>query len=69
MFKEGTGMTPMEYLMEYRIKNADIQLKTTEKSISDIAYECGFGDSAYFSRCYKKRRGITPSAARRNMIK
>ncbi len=66
VFKEGTGMTPMEYLMEYRIKNADIYLKTTDKSIADIAYECGFGDSAYFSRCYKKRRGISPTGARRN---
>jgi AraC-like DNA-binding protein len=32
--------------------------------ISDIAFECGFNDLSYFNRCFRRRFGLTPTAAR-----
>jgi AraC-like DNA-binding protein len=32
--------------------------------ISDIAFDCGFNDLSYFNRCFRRRFGLTPSAAR-----
>jgi AraC-like DNA-binding protein len=34
------------------------------RRISEIAFECGFNDLSYFNRCFRRRFGLTPSAAR-----
>ena len=60
IFKEVTGMTAIDYLTDYRLHVADVLLSNTSKSISDIATECGFEDASYFSRCYKKHKGVSP---------
>ena len=64
IFKEVTSFSPASYHMEYRIRIADILLKNSNKSISEIAEQCGFEDAAYFSRCYKKNMGISPRKKR-----
>ncbi|WP_090656138.1 AraC family transcriptional regulator [Basfia succiniciproducens] len=40
------------------------QLKYTEKNIINIAYDCGFNDSSYFSTCFKNEYSIAPRELR-----
>ena len=64
VFKNVTQKSAMEYLREYRIKVADVQLTNTEKSVSEIAADCGFESVAYFCRAYKNMYGISPGKRR-----
>lgn len=63
-FKSVTGMTVMQYLNDYRLSIADTLLKNTAKSISEIAWLCGFEDESYFCRLYKKRFGASAGKRR-----
>lgn len=64
-FKQKTNMHFNEYVLSYRLKQAEIQLRADRsKTITEIAYSCGFNDSNYFSSCFKKIYGITPSQFR-----
>ncbi len=60
-FQRYTNKTPVEYLTEYRLAHAINLLMETDKSITQIATECGFSDSSYFGKIFKKRYAITPS--------
>ncbi len=59
-FKEFAHQTPMQYLNTYRIESACEKLSTSHKSITEIAFECGFNDVGYFIKVFKKIKGITP---------
>ena len=59
-FKEITGRTPIAYVNEYRLTKARSLLASDESSVSEIATECGFSDSNYFSRLFTKCYGISP---------
>jgi AraC-like DNA-binding protein len=61
------GMSPAEFIRESRISRAATLLATTDRTISDIAYECGFSDMNYFGKCFKARHKITPSAYRKEV--
>ncbi len=63
-FKKETGITPIEYLIEIRIRHAKTLLRRNNISITEIAVRCGFGSSAHFSSCFMKRTGITPTEYR-----
>lgn len=63
-FKKEIGITPIEYLIEVRIKMAKIMLKRKDNPMTDIAMRCGFGSSAHFSSCFQKNVGMTPSEYR-----
>ena len=60
------GMTLGEYILNLRLTRAEILLKEENTSIEKIAEALGFSDSAYFSRCFKKARGISPMKYRKN---
>lgn len=64
VFKENYHTTPINYIIRLRIKHACQLLKNTDYTISRIAMESGFSDSSYFSRCFKKIKGISPSKFR-----
>ena len=66
IFKEVTGKTAMEYLGCLRIDKAEKLLKKTEMTVTEIAFCCGFDDANYFSRIYKKIKGISPQATRQS---
>jgi AraC-like DNA-binding protein len=51
-------------LNELRLRKAADLLARAEHRISDIAFDCGFNDLSYFNRCFRRRFGLTPSAAR-----
>ncbi len=59
-----TNYSPVELLRNMRLSKARMLLMTTDKSISEIAYEVGFSTPAYFGKCYKDRYGETPSEIR-----
>ena len=60
-FREITQRSPMEYLNYYRIEIACEQLAATNKNISEIAWGCGFNDVSYFTKVFRKYKGVTPS--------
>jgi AraC-like DNA-binding protein len=65
VFKEETGMTPLEYVTSLRIEEAARRLRAPgEPSITDIALELGFSSSQYFSLVFKKLKGCTPTEFR-----
>lgn len=64
VFKSMTGRTPIEYVNYYRIETASQMLITTGESVTDIALNCGFNDMSYFSKMFKKLKGINPSKFR-----
>lgn len=64
LFHKECGCTLTEYVNLRRIEQAAIMLKTDGKRIQDIAGECGFQDTTYFIRVFKKHYGITPTAYR-----
>jgi signal transduction histidine kinase/ligand-binding sensor domain-containing protein/DNA-binding response OmpR family regulator len=65
-FKVLTGMTPNDFVLNYRLKRAAALLKeNTGLQIADIAMQLGFGSSRYFSRCFKVCYGMTPGKYRR----
>lgn len=67
-FHEVTGTTPLKYQNEVRLNTACEMLVSTKQSISDIAHSCGFADSLYFSRVFKKRYNVSPSEYRETAL-
>ncbi len=65
-FKTTTGFGFKEYLLNVRIKEACRLLLETNKSITEIAFECGFNDSNYFGDAFRRIKGISPNKYRRN---
>lgn len=59
-FRSMTLKTPFEYLNAYRVGVAGVQLLSTEKTITEIACNCGFNDASYFSKVFRKHMGDTP---------
>ena len=64
--KKECDSTPLNLIVEQRMLQADALLTQSSMSISEIAYACGFESLAYFSRSYKKHRGLSPSEAQRH---
>ena len=60
-FKKENGMSPMEYLIDIRIKESKILLRTTNYSISQVADIVGFTTPTYFSKQFRKSTGISPT--------
>ena len=60
-FKKEIGMSPMEYLIDIRIKESKILLRTTNSSISQVADIVGFTTPTYFSKQFRKSTGISPT--------
>ena len=67
-FKAAYGETPYEYILKKKFNTAKIMLENTVVSISDIADELGFCDVHYFSSCFSKRFGLSPSMYRKRNV-
>jgi AraC-like DNA-binding protein len=65
IFLQELGLSPMEYLNRYRIKEAKVLLSHTCASVTDVANQVGFDDPAYFSRAFRKQVGVSPRAYRK----
>lgn len=64
-FRKESGITPIDYLKRYRIRQAKALLEAGDKSITEVALEVGFSDSSYFARVFRREVGVPPSAYRR----
>lgn len=66
VFKESTGLTVNNYILQKRILKAKNELRFTNKTLDLIATECGLEDANYFIRIFKKIEGITPGEYRKS---
>jgi len=64
-FHRYLGVSPQQHLQRLRIERACRLLLATSKTIDKIAEECGFCDRYYFSKIFKKQRGIGPAGFRK----
>jgi AraC-like DNA-binding protein len=62
LYEAGASLTTR--LNELRLRKAAELLAQDERRISEVAFACGFNDLSYFNRCFRRRFGLTPSAAR-----
>ena len=58
--KAVTGSTPIELLRNARLNRAYQLLLTTDKSVSEVAYQVGFTAPSYFTKCFKDEYGMLP---------
>lgn len=66
IFKSFTGVSIQSYLLDYRIRQACILLKTTPLSVRVIAHSVSYIDPLYFSRIFHQKMGVSPSEYRKN---
>ncbi|MBP3517416.1 MAG: substrate-binding domain-containing protein [Parabacteroides sp.] len=64
-----TNYAPVELMRHLRLKQGNLLLTTTGKTISEIAYEIGFSTPAYFTKCYREAYGETPTETRYRLTK
>jgi len=64
LFKSVTGYAPMEYLNACRLSAAKELLSGSGCAIRDVVDRCGYGDESNFSRMFREKTGMTPSAFR-----
>lgn len=67
LFHKETGLTVTDYIQNVRIEHAIFLLNSTSDSIQRIASLCGFSDANYFTRTFKKKKGITPKEYRNSI--
>ena len=65
IFSAVTGATPHQYLIRSRLRAAARLLADGERSVTDVALDCGFGDLSNFVRTFRRAAGVTPGAFRR----
>lgn len=63
-FHKATGRSPREHIIECRLRRARVLIETTDRSLADIALECGFSSHAHMTSQFRMRVGIPPSALR-----
>ena len=59
--KKVFGRSPNNLVLEMRVKRALAYMAEGGMSVADVAYRCGFSDPKYFSRCFKKIMGCSPT--------
>ena len=63
-FKARTGRSPYQYLLQLRVERALHLLLSTDTSLVEMAYACGFSSQAHFTTVFRKVMGMTPGAVR-----
>ena len=66
--KNLTGLSPVEFIREMRIKRAAQLLEDRKYNITEVTYMVGMNDSRYFSKCFKNTYGVTPSEYRKQRL-
>lgn len=59
LFRNMTGMTPTQYISEYRLRRAR-ELLIQNKPVEVVCFECGYKNPSHFSHVFKQREGISP---------
>ena len=66
IFKKRTGVSVNQYILSLRMEKAEGLLLNTDKSVTDIAYSCGYTDSNYFIYAFSKWHAVPPLKYRKN---
>lgn len=66
LFKQSTGKTPHQYIIEQRIELAKRLLKKEDRVIADIALDCGFNSQSHLGKYFRQLTGITPKTYRQS---
>ena len=67
IFKDFTGSTPIDYLNEVRIEHACFEMTVNRRNATEAAYLTGFNDLSYFSKVFKKYKGMSPTEYRKGL--
>lgn len=67
LFRAESGLPPVRYLRQLRLRKGVALLKTGARTVAEAAQQCGFRDPAYFSRCLRRETGRSPRELRRGM--
>jgi transcriptional regulator GlxA family with amidase domain len=65
VFQKATGQSPNKYLKRVRLNHAAEKLRSTDETITEVAFACGFNNSNFFSREFNRDYGMSPSTYRR----
>ena len=66
-FKKEYGLTPVDFINEYRVKRAKEKIFSGYYTMAQVAEICGFSDQKYFNRIFKKITGLSPLAYKRSL--
>lgn len=66
IFRKYLHISPISYLVNYRLKCAAKLLESTDSSVYSVAADTGFENAGYFCRCFKELFGVTPGEYRKN---
>ena len=66
-FKRSTGLSPIQFLKEYRLVRAAELIRSTKSNVSDIATQCGFLDMSYFAKSFKQIFNVSPIEYRKKI--
>ena len=67
MFKQATGVTPFQYVVQQRLELGKQLLRQEETAIVEIALMCGFGSQSAFNKAFKNYTGVTPKTYRQRL--
>jgi AraC-like DNA-binding protein len=63
-FESVTGVTPHQYILRTRLRDAAIRVATGQDKILDVAFDSGFGDVSNFNRAFRGEFGVNPLSYR-----
>ena len=64
MIKARTGFTPYQFVLDTRVRRAQVMLRTTQRSAAEIAFDCGFSSQSHMSDVFRQRLGKSPGQVR-----
>ena len=67
-FSRSLGISPLQFLLSYRLREAERLLREEGMNISEIAYRTGFESPSHFSSLFRRRHGITPTEYRKRIL-
>ena len=68
LFKQHTGLSPLKYIQKFRMTKAQHLLESSNLSVSDIAYSCGYQQPESLIKLFRQQYGMSPAAYRKMII-
>ncbi len=65
LFLQSVQMPPVSYLLDLRLRSAAEKIRSGGSKITEVAYECGFNDSNYFAKLFRRKYGLSPRSFRK----